>query len=326
MAQQKQKCSIAIIGAGISSLCLARGLLKHNHISVKIYEARDKVGQYDGSGVGIGANGQNALDLLDPELLQCLHRAGGVENKPTVKLCLATGPDAGKVVAEIQSEPAQMTVRRNRLLDEMWKVLPEEMVVTGKKLVSIHEQADQVELKFEDGESVTVDAVVGADGINSIVRQHLYSDKPAEWGHGFNTRIVIPMSEAESIFGEEYCSHFTQTGWIGDCGFCLTDMEDSGKAMQVIAGFFTPGHPTPEVYGKAWVEVTKEFWTSRLKGWGWIGEKISQVIEGQEKVFAACRRQQDETPVYCKGRICLAGDAAGSFAPALVSVVAYDFL
>lgn len=87
--------------------------------------------------------------------------------------------------------------------------------------------------------------------------------------------------------------------------------------MQVIAGFFTPGNPTKEVFGKAWVEVSKEFWTSRLKDWGWIGEKISEVIERQDKVFAACRRSTDETPVYSRGRICLAGDAAGAFAPAL---------
>jgi salicylate hydroxylase len=86
--------------------------------------------------------------------------------------------------------------------------------------------------------------------------------------------------------------------------------------MQVIASFFT-GKKEPEVFGKAWAEVSKEFWTSRLKGYGWIGEKISQVIENKEKVYASCYRRHDETPVYSKRLLCLAGDASGSFSPAL---------
>ena len=89
MATNDNQISIAIIGAGISSLCLARGLLQHKHIDVRIYEARTLVGQHDGSGVGIAANGQRALQMIDPELLQCLYKAGGVENKPSLQVFLA---------------------------------------------------------------------------------------------------------------------------------------------------------------------------------------------------------------------------------------------
>jgi hypothetical protein len=70
--------------------------------------------------------------------------------------------------------------------------------------------------------------------------------------------------------------------------------------MQVIASMFT-GKNEPEVFGKAWAELSKEFWTSRLKGYGWIGEKVSQVIENREKVYASCYRRRDETPVYSQG-------------------------
>lgn len=236
MAAEEARISIAIIGAGISSLSLARGLLKHKDISIRIHEARAQVGQHDGSGVGIGPNGQNALGSIDPELLQCLYRAGGVENKPSVSIYLAQGQQAGQEVVEVQSDPAQRTVRRNVLLDELRKALPEEIIVTGKRLVSIEERPDQIRLAFEDGEVVNVDAVVGADGINSVVRQHIHSGKPPEWQHGFNTRIVIPMAEAKSVFGDAYCSKLTQTGWVGIGGFCLTDMADNGEAVRILMG------------------------------------------------------------------------------------------
>ena len=197
--------------------------------------------------------------------------------------------------------------------------MPDSIIKTGKRLVSIEElaQAEKaVKVTFEDGEIITVDAVIGADGINSIVRQHIHTDKEAEWIPGFNTRIMIPMAEARQIFGEAHCSKPIHSAWVGNSILVITDSEDDGEAMQVIVSTFT-GKPQPEVFGKAWTEVPKELWTSRLKGYGWIGDKVTQVIEAQGKAYASCYRRHEETPVYTKGRLCLAGDAAGSFSPAL---------
>ena len=325
MAATTSQTSIAIIGAGISSLCLARGLLKHAHIDVSIYEARDLVGAHDGSGIGIAANGQKAMALIDPELPLCLNRAGGVESKPTVKFMLATGAQSGEGITDVYSDPPQRTVRRSRLLEELRSVLPDSVVVTGKRLVDIKQQSDaekKISLTFENGDVIAVDAVVGADGVNSMVRQHISNEEGGanqfNWIPGCNIRIVMPMSEAQHIFGEAYCSQTSQIGWIGQSGFCLTDHEDDGQAMQVIASLRAK-EPVAETHGKPFVPVEKEFWTSRLKAWdlGWIGEKICRVIENQDSVYASCARQHDETPVYSEGRICLAGDAAGNFSPAL---------
>ena len=319
----KPQLSIAIIGAGISSLTLARALLKHTHLTVRIYEARTLVGQHDGSGVGIAANGQKALKMIDPELLECLRWAGGVENVPTVKFLLEGKSERGVLITEVVSDPPQRTVRRSRLLEELRLLLPKEMIKTGKRLISIEQRDGReraISLTFEDGEVVLVDAVVGADGINSFVRQHMSDDgdgsSEPKWIPGFNTRIVIPMDEAKSIFGEAYCSQSTQIGWIGQDLFCLTDVEDDGNAMQIIASFKV-NEPDEETHGKAFVQVEKEFWTSKLQSRGWIGQKISQVIEGQDMVYASCFRRHDGIPLYSKGRLCLAGDAASSFSPAL---------
>jgi salicylate hydroxylase len=238
---------------------------------------------------------------------------------------MATGAQSGEGITDIYSDPPQRTVRRSRLLDEMRSVLPDSTVVTGKRLLSINQRPDaekMISLTFEDGDVVIVDAVVGADGINSIVRRHISNEEGSanqvNWIPSCNTRIVMPMPEAQRIFGEPFCSQATQIGWIGQNGFCLTDHEDDGQAMQVIASLRAK-EPFVEVHGKPFVQVEKEFWTSRLKAWdfGGIGEKICQVIENQDSVYASCARQHDETPIYSEGRICLAGDASGNFSPAL---------
>ena len=312
--------NVAIIGAGVTSLSLARGILQNPRISVRIYEARPKLGE-DGTGVGIACNGQKALSLVDPELRECLDRAGAVKMVPDVRLMLATGPESGTHIRDLKFEPPNLTVVRSRFTTEMLKTIPAEIVQTGKRLNSVEqsEKGDKVHLSFDDGSEVEVDGVIGCDGINSFVRKHvLGAEHPAleaQWTPGFNTRIMIPISEARAVFGDDYCNLQTQTGWIGDGGFCLTDFEDEGETMQVIAGFRSD-KPVPEVFGKAFAEVDKEFWLSRLKGWGWIGERISKVVQAQEKVFAVSGRVHLPTPTYINGRICVAGDAARSFAPA----------
>ena len=312
--------SIAIIGAGVASLCLAHGLLKHAHINVCICEARAEIGN-DGSGFGIGGNGQNAMQLISPDLLVSLQRAGGVQMVPQVRVMMASGSHAGEHINDVYADPPQKTVRRSTFLTELRKSLPEGLIQTGKRLTVIEDISShrKVRLTFEDGSAVFADAVVGCDGISSTVRKHISGpDHPsteAKWTPAFNTRIVIPMSDAVSIFGQEYCNLMTQHGFIGQDGFCLTDIEDDGNAMQVIAGF-RGDKPVNEIFGKPFVEVPKTFWTERLKSWGWVGEKICQVIERQNKVFAGSGRYHDATPTYCSGRLCIAGDAARTFSPA----------
>lgn len=318
----KRAINVAIIGAGVSSLCLARGLLQHGSLRVRVFEARQEIG-HDGSGFGIAGNGQNAMSLIDPELLACLGRAGGVKNVPHLKLMMGNGPNIGETITKIHANPPQITVRRSRLLTELKNSLPDGLIELGKRLVAIERSSNEEEgilVTFEDGTAFSANAVIGAEGINSIIRREILgiaeTVTESKWRPGFNTRIVIPMTQAVAIFGEEYCRQPTQIGWIGQGGFCLTDFEDNGEAMQVIASFHGE-KPVAEVFGKPFVEVDKDFWMSRVEGWGWIGDKISKVVESQDKVYAASVRYHDETPTYCDGRLCIAGDAAGSFSPAL---------
>ena len=320
-APENEQISLAIIGAGVASLSLARGLLKYPHISVRVYEARHDIGN-DGSGFGIGGNGQKAMQLIDSDLTACLERAGGVKMVPQARFWMATGPHAGEHISDYYADPPQKTVRRSRFLSELRKTLPDGLIRTGKRLTAIEQPTNsdgKVRLTFEHASVVFVDGVVGCDGISSTVRRYVLGpDHPgleAQWRPSFNTRIIIPMTEAVSILGWDYCNLMTQHGFIGDGGFCLTDIEDDGNAMQVIAGF-RGEKPVNEVFGKPYVEVEKKFWTERLSGWGWIGERISMVVESQDKVFAGSGRFHDSTPTYWHSRLCIAGDAARTFSPA----------
>src|ERR1700744_1054299 len=95
---------LAIIGAGITSLCLARGLLQNPHINVRIYEARPKLAE-DGTGVGIACNGRNALSLIDSDLRNCLDSAGAVTMVPDLRFILATGDGQSTHIKSLSWDP-----------------------------------------------------------------------------------------------------------------------------------------------------------------------------------------------------------------------------
>lgn len=56
-------------------------------------------------------------------------------------------------------------------------ISPAVRVHLNKRLVSYHETDEEIELFFKDGERATCDLLVGADGINSVVRRGFLASK-----------------------------------------------------------------------------------------------------------------------------------------------------
>jgi salicylate hydroxylase len=289
-----EQLKIAICGGGIASLCLAHALCKHPQLHVTIYEAsltfRD-----EGAAVGLGSNAQEALRLISPDLRDALDAAGGTIMDPSARLMMVcserahkirrrtdkplqgVGPESGHRVGDIRRTIPQIVVHRGPFLRALRSKVPDEALQMGKKLVSIDDHGPRVRLHFEDGTVSEVDALIGCDGINSITRSTvLGADHPATravYTGGYLHRVVIPLDDAVSAFGQEYCNDKTQHGWVGDGGFLMTDFVDYGKAMQVIAGWWT----------KTWkedvpfMEWPKEQLTADLEPWGDIGKAMTKV-------------------------------------------------
>jgi 2-polyprenyl-6-methoxyphenol hydroxylase-like FAD-dependent oxidoreductase len=175
--------SIAIVGAGLGGLALARVLHVHG-IDAVVYErepSRDARGQGGMLDIHSGQRALREAGLIDQ--FHAIARGEGqdmrlLEPDGTLLLQEDTPDDAPLDRPEVDRADL-----RNLLLDS----LPEHAVRWGHAF----EHADNGLLHFADGSSATYDLLVGGDGAQSRVRALLTDARPAHIGQNV-VEIGIP--------------------------------------------------------------------------------------------------------------------------------------
>ena len=85
-------------------------------------------------------------------------------------------------------------MHRGDLHDALLSALPAEIIHLGKKLVGLDQAAGHVTLTFADGSRAQADAVIGADGVHSVVRDIIIGpDAPVHKGR-IAYRAVFPSA------------------------------------------------------------------------------------------------------------------------------------
>lgn len=131
-------------------------------------------------------------------------------------------------------------VHRASLLRELLRPLPKEILHPNKKLVAINPKASGVELVFKDGALYDFDAVIGADGIFSFVRQHVFRDAAPGEDYGpspagfWDCRNLVPLDKAKSTLGKELFEDDRRYSWIGDGAFIMHDILEDRTMVQCI--------------------------------------------------------------------------------------------
>src|SRR5271169_5840660 len=162
--------SIAIVGGGIGGLAAALSLLRAG-FDVHVYEQARTLSEV-GAGVQISPNASRVLHRLG--LAEALAKTGV---KPLAwhqrrwdngRTLLRT-PLAEAMEATFGSPHYQM--HRADVLDALGRALPEERLHVGHRFTALVDRGDHVDVEFENGSRISVEALVGADGIHSTVRR-----------------------------------------------------------------------------------------------------------------------------------------------------------
>src|SRR5579863_45370 len=158
--------SIAIVGAGMGGLTAA-AILERAGFQVQVYEQAQRFARI-GAGIQMMPNSMKVLRAIGIE-----DRLRGVAFQPYSHL--NREGDTGRVMRELPMPESlfgapYLCMHRAELHDALLAALPAGMIQVGKKLVDIEQNGGKVSLIFEDGTRAFADAVIGADGVHSVVR------------------------------------------------------------------------------------------------------------------------------------------------------------
>jgi salicylate hydroxylase len=181
--------NIAIIGGGIGGLATANALIKHG-FNVQVYE-RAQALRPIGAGLTLTPNGLNSLDTIQPGMVESLKQAGSQLNTLTLKR--STGETIASMQMTLMQQYGQpmLNIQWSRLQAILASVLPPEIIHLNHRCIGFEQHENSVETHFEDGKTVQSDLLIGADGINSIVRQMLIGDGSPIYAGRMSWRAVI---------------------------------------------------------------------------------------------------------------------------------------
>ena len=309
--------TIAILGAGIGGLALAIGLIKRG-LDVTVYEAADAFSTV-GAGIGFGPNSLNAIDIIDSRFRQEYNKAKTANEKPEFEHSVfdalyaeeGLGTNRGWTMGLIGAPYfTRSSAHRKDLLDIMDNLIPPGTVSFNKRAISIKQVGSKVVLTFGDNETVTVDAIIGCDGVKGITRGLVLQDTAPEqvkptYCNMYIYRGIIPMNDAKEILGRH----------AGDAKWFM--MKEKGVAIYPISQgkeenfvFFVTDHK-PWTQGDSPVPCTKEEMLEDLKG---FDPRLLKLLDWA-KPLKWPTWHHPQTSAYYKGRICLLGDVAHASSP-----------
>lgn len=251
----------------------------------------------------------NILNLWPPPIKAL--EAMGVDIVDLGAPCHSTFRNAkGKVRADVQI-PDHVVERygggfigmlRPELYRRMLAALPEGMLRTGQEVTAIADSGDHVELTMADGAILRTPLLVGADGIDSMVRRHLWGESPKREHRlaiiGGYTFEDVPGTEK----GEAIIAH---TRTVQGSYTAIRQDGRDGYQWWVLQAC-DPDAPAPE-----------DLRGTALAGAEGFGAPLTALIEATSDAHVQRWVIRDRKPLkqWSQGRITLAGDAAHATSP-----------
>jgi len=293
---------VAVVGSGVAGLAVAIQLARAG-VEVDVYESQPELYAL-GSGISLQGNALRVFDALGA--WDEIRAAGYAFEGLTLR---APGPDA-PIVAELPDVktggpdyPAAMGMSRAdlaRILAEHAQRAGARMHF-GAKVTGLEQTESSAELFVNDASAGVYDLVVGADGLNSRVRELIgIETKPRPTGMGiWRTFVSRPADVARTELyygGPVYIAGYTPTGEDSMYAFLVEKAQDrvgvsDEEATRIML-------EESRAYGGPWNEIRTDLERGAHANYTWFTQHIV-----------------DEP--WNRGRAVIIGDAAHSCPPTI---------
>jgi salicylate hydroxylase len=189
---------IAIVGAGYGGAAAAKALSLLG-ANVDVYEQASQIGEV-GAGIGLRPSTMNRFRQWG--IFDAIAKVSSPSDY--FEILTATGEQMMKEAWPAAGEQTHThLIHRGDFIDALLGVLPEGMVHLGHKLETVQDKGDSAVLTFAGGKTVEADLVVGGDGIKSVVRRELFSDKGPVFSGEHAYRTVISVDDAYGMVTDD---------------------------------------------------------------------------------------------------------------------------
>ena len=294
---------IGINGGGIGGMAAAIALRQAGH-DVEVYEQATSYGRV-GADINLTPNAVRALASLG--VLEALKETAA---QPTHRISRMwdTGEETSRLPmgeeAEKKYGAPQLTIHRADLLNALRMKLPENIVLLGHRIESIDTTGANPVVRFADGTSRGVDALVGADGIHSPTRTALFGPESPQFTGLVSYRSVVDRSKLNIPNLDAF------TKWWGPT-----------PDLQIVTFPLNRGREIFVFATTAQDDWRHESWTmpgdvnELRKAYAGFHAEARALLDACETVTKSALYVRDPLPRWSVGRVTLLGDACHPMVP-----------
>jgi 6-hydroxynicotinate 3-monooxygenase len=297
------KLSVAIIGAGMGGLATAAALRRAG-IGATVYEQAARFARL-GAGIQIGCNAMKVLRAfgLETALGATSFYPRSWNNRDYDTGAIRFEMMFGEAAEERYGAP-YLLAHRGDLHAALASVVPESDLRLDHRLVALEQRGDGgVRLRFANGASAKTDAVIGADGVHSLVKDILFGKETLN----FTGRVAYRTTFPAALLGGTRIGDSTKW-WGPDRHIVIYYVKPDRSEV-----YFVTSQPDPD--------FTVESWSAM----GDVGELRTAFADFHPEVrhvLAACPAvhkwalvDRDPLPRWTDGNVTLLGDACHPMTP-----------
>lgn len=297
----KSQQRIAVIGAGLGGAAAAL-LLQQAGYNVRVYEQAPEFSRL-GAGIHLGPNLMKVMRKVGLE--QALRDIGCYPdawysrewNTGSVMARIPLGD-----YAEKRYGAPYLTVHRGDFHALMVDAIAPGTLAFDKNLTHIEDTGSEVVMQFADGSTATADIVIGADGVNSKVRETLLGPELPIYT-GFIAHRAVANADTLK-YTQDLCCKW----WSEDRHMMVYYLDRAKKEIYYVTGVPQDGWDLKH----RWLPSDHDEMRAAFAGWH---PAVQALIDNTVGVTKWSLLEREPLPLWSRGRMVMLGDACHPMKP-----------